>query len=124
MGWNGPPAFECKNPAYGIIFLRFFEKSHFLLRKMQTKVLEYAPQFVVDLLSARVVKLVDTRDLKSLARKGVPVRLRLRAPNTKKADSVRSRPFLLASALVQSCAAVGFIGCVKLSRRRLLVSVV
>ncbi len=47
---------------------------------MQTKVLEYAPQFVVDLLSARVVKLVDTRDLKSLARKGVPVRLRLRAP--------------------------------------------
>jgi hypothetical protein len=34
---------------------------------MQTKVLEYAPQFVVDLLSARVVKLVDTRDLKSLA---------------------------------------------------------
>ncbi|MEY3861730.1 MAG: hypothetical protein RIR60_96 [Pseudomonadota bacterium] len=51
---------------------------------MQTKVLEYAPQFVVDLLSARVVKLVDTRDLKSLARKGVPVRLRLRAPNAKK----------------------------------------
>ena len=47
---------------------------------MQTKVLEYAPQFVVDLLSARVVKLVDTRDLKSLARKRVPVRLRLRAP--------------------------------------------
>ncbi len=43
-------------------------------------VLEYAPQFDVDLLSARVVKLVDTRDLKSLARKGVPVRLRLRAP--------------------------------------------
>ena len=30
--------------------------------------------------SARVVKLVDTRDLKSLARKRVPVRLRLRAP--------------------------------------------
>ena len=30
-------------------------------------VLEYAPQFDVDLLSARVVKLVDTRDLKSLA---------------------------------------------------------
>ena len=29
---------------------------------------------------ARVVKLVDTRDLKSLARKRVPVRLRLRAP--------------------------------------------
>lgn len=27
-----------------------------------------------------MVKLVDTRDLKSLARKGVPVRLRLRAP--------------------------------------------
>ena len=68
---------------------------------MQTKVLEYAPQFVVDLLSARVVKLVDTRDLKSLARKGVPVRLRLRAPNTKK----RPIPlglglFLLADVLV------------------------
>ena len=30
-------------------------------------VIEYAPQFDVDLLSARVVKLVDTRDLKSLA---------------------------------------------------------
>ena len=70
-----------------------------MLRKKQTKVLEYAPQIVVDLLSARVVKLVDTRDLKSLARKGVPVRLRLRAPNIKKADSVRSRPFLLVSML-------------------------
>ena len=87
MGWNGPPAFECKNPAYGIIFLRFFEKSHFLLRKMQTKVLEYAPQFVVDLLSARVVKLVDTRDLKSLVRKDVPVRFRPRAPNNDGRDS-------------------------------------
>ena len=31
---------------------------------------------------ARVVKLVDTRDLKSLARKGVPVRFRPRAPTT------------------------------------------
>ena len=30
--------------------------------------------------SARVVKLVDTRDLKSLDRKVVPVRFRLRAP--------------------------------------------
>lgn len=29
---------------------------------------------------ARVVKLVDTRDLKSLARNGVPVRFRSRAP--------------------------------------------
>ena len=30
--------------------------------------------------NARVVKLVDTRDLKSLARLGVPVRVRPRAP--------------------------------------------
>ncbi len=30
--------------------------------------------------AARMVKLVDTRDLKSRARKGVPVRFRLRAP--------------------------------------------
>lgn len=29
---------------------------------------------------ARMVKLVDTRDLKSLGRKAVPVRFRLRAP--------------------------------------------
>ena len=33
-----------------------------------------------DIPPARVVKLVDTRDLKSLARKGVPVRFRPRAP--------------------------------------------
>ena len=32
--------------------------------------------------SARVVKSVDTRDLKSLARKGVPVQVRPRAPFT------------------------------------------
>ncbi len=31
-------------------------------------------------ISARVVKLVDTRDLKSLARKSVPVQVRPRAP--------------------------------------------
>jgi hypothetical protein len=30
---------------------------------------------------ARVVKSVDTRDLKSLARKGVPVQVRPRAPS-------------------------------------------
>jgi hypothetical protein len=34
------------------------------------------------MLSARVVKSVDTRDLKSLARKGVPVQVRPRAPLT------------------------------------------
>ena len=57
-------------------------------------VLEYAPQFDVDLLSARVVKLVDTRDLKSLARKGVPVRLRLRAPTNifSSSSNIQSRP--------------------------------
>ena len=57
-------------------------------------VLEYAPQFDVDLLSARVVKLVDTRDLKSLARKGVPVRLRLRAPTNifSQSSNVQSSP--------------------------------
>ena len=38
-----------------------------MLRKILSMVIEYAPQFDVDLLSARVVKLVDTRDLKSLA---------------------------------------------------------
>ena len=59
-----------------------------MLRKKQTKVLEYAPQIVVDLLSARVVKLVDTRDLKSLARKGVPVRFRPRAPIIVRLSSV------------------------------------
>src|SRR5690606_40978721 len=32
---------------------------------------------------ARMVKLVDTRDLKSLGRKAVPVRFRLRAPSAK-----------------------------------------
>ena len=59
--------YAAKKYASTCSFANILEKSHFLLRKMQTKVLEYAPQFVVDLLSARVVKLVDTRDLKSLA---------------------------------------------------------
>ena len=40
----------------------------------------YRPVGQVEASIARVVKLVDTRDLKSLARKRVPVRLRPRAP--------------------------------------------
>ena len=36
--------------------------------------------YIMQALVARVVKLVDTRDLKSLARKSVPVQVRPRAP--------------------------------------------
>ncbi len=42
---------------------------------------------------ARMVKLVDTRDLKSLASNGVPVRFRFRAP---------TNPFCLPSVVIQS----------------------
>ncbi|MFM2396223.1 MAG: hypothetical protein RLZZ434_805 [Pseudomonadota bacterium] len=38
-------------------FANILEKSHFLLRKMQTKVLEYAPQFVVDIFCLEKCKL-------------------------------------------------------------------
>ena len=36
---------------------------------------------IVSLQNARVVELVDTRDLKSLARNSVPVQVRLRVPH-------------------------------------------
>jgi hypothetical protein len=40
----------------------------------------YQLTFLVSTPDARVVKLVDTRDLKSLVRKDVPVQVRPRAP--------------------------------------------
>ena len=41
--------------------------------------------------AARMVKLVDTRDLKSRASNGVPVRSRLRAPSAQAVFAVSSR---------------------------------
>ena len=43
--------------------------------------------------AARMVKLVDTRDLKSRARKGVPVRFRFRAPAAS-TSSIHKTPYL------------------------------
>lgn len=45
--------------------------------------------------TARMAKLVDAWDLKSPARKGVPVRFRLRAPYISRAYRFRGKPFLL-----------------------------
>ena len=50
-------------------------------------------------LYARVVKLVDTRDLKSLDRKVVPVRFRSRAPINLKVKEVQAMPTVFVDAV-------------------------
>lgn len=64
-----------------------------------------------DRATARMAKLVDAWDLKSPARKGVPVRFRLRAPSISRACTVfLSEPYPELLRNFKYCSAIHFVG--------------